>query len=229
MATEKKSVKVDFNRGVVADAIAKDVKSQIDNAKNTVAVYRGYVKLVSDGHMTVDHAKPLLVAFNAKLAAARKANNDPRPVAPLQDSRVSEMKSILRLADWKCWPKVFDMLDGMDVNKETLNTVSKFVRSKVKGEMKANVNAAPKRDAIMRAIKARKKARRGTDNGGRITVKKPETNIDMIAKHAKGLKTWFKGESGSQFIAAILKAVASVKPIALKVAKERAAAEEATA
>lgn len=222
MAAEK--VKLNLVKGPVAEAIARDVKAQIDNAKNTVAVYRGYIKACADGHMTIDDAKAVLINFNAKLAEARKTNHDPRPVAPLQDSRISEMKSILRLSGWKCWANVLGMLDGMDVNKETLNTVSKFVRKNVTGENKALANAAPPRDKIMRAIKARKKARRGSDAGnGKIEVRKPETNFDMIAKHAKGLKAWFGKDKGSEFIAAILRAVESAKPIAKKIAKQRTA------
>src|SRR5215467_12013861 len=96
-----------FVKGKVADAIAADVRGEIANAKTTLASFTTYIKLCDDGHMSAkDDARGLLLQRNRVLKEARVKNRDMRPVAALEDSRVSEMRRILRMSEWKCWPTV---------------------------------------------------------------------------------------------------------------------------
>lgn len=222
----KSVIKVDFTKGALNDTIERDVKAQMDGARATWGTMRAYVEHVAKGNMQPEHAKGLLLRINAKLAERRKAAHDPRPIAPLQDSRVSEMSSILKLGHWACWPTVFEYLKDLDVNRETLNTVSKFVRKNVTGEMKKNANAAPPREKIMREINKRKKSRRGTSASPNApsTVRNPESNLAVIKRNARGLAKWFGKDGGKQFMEAIIKACESALPVAKKVAKQREAA-----
>ena len=220
----KELIKIDVTKGKVGDAIASDVKAQIDGAKATWSTMRRYVELVSQGHMRPDHARLVMQRINAGIAAHRKANHDPRPVAALQASRVSEMSSILKLGDWACWPTVFANLKDLDVNRETLNTVSKFIRKQVTGDAKKNAQACPARERIMREINKRKAKRGGARNASpsaAATVRNPETNLDVIKRNARGLAKWFGKDKGRAFIDAIIKAVESAKPEIKRVAKAR--------
>lgn len=235
-----KEVKANFVKGAIADAIAKDVDAQIAHANSTLATWRNYIKLCAEGHMQPTDARGLLTAINARLKVMREKNHDTRPIAPLQDSRVSEAKSILMLSTMKCWPAVLDMLKGLDVqsggrgvNAGTLLAVSKFVRSRGEGRDKLNwdknVATAPPRERIMRAIDVRRKKRRGNGetDPNVATVRNPENNLDVIARNARGLAKWFGKDKGRAFIDAIAKAVASAKPEVKRLAKARKAEAEA--
>jgi hypothetical protein len=230
MATKKNgAVKFDVTKGDVGTAIEKDVAAQVAGAKATWATMRRYVELNSLGKMPASEAKTVLLRINVKLAEHRKANHDPRPVAPLQDSRISEFAGILRMGEWSCWPTVFDHLKDLDVNKETLNTVSKFIRKTIKGDLKKNASACPPREKIMREINRRKASRRGNgadrNPNAPSLVRNPENNLLVIKRNAKGLAKWFGKEKGRAFMDAILKAVESATSEAKRVAKAREAAE----
>lgn len=228
------NVKVNWTKGAVSEAIDKDVKSQIDNANNTLASWARYIKLCAEGHMQPTDARTLLIQINQRIAAQRAKLHDPRKLPKLQDSRVSEAKSILMLSTYKCWPAVIDMMKGMDtasggrgVNAGTLLAVSKAVRSRDLAWDK-NVAAAPPREKIMRAIDARRAKRRGNGNG-KPTVRNIDQHLERLNANIAALKSWFGKAQGAQFVDALSKAAKAVKPFAAKVAKAKAEAAEASA
>ncbi len=231
----KEQIKTNFIKGPVADAIAKDVASQIANANSVLATWRGYVDLCSKGHMQPSDARSLLTNINARIAEARKKNHDMRKIAPLQDSRVSEAASILRMSEWKCWPAVFDMMKGLDVgsggrgvNAGTLLEVSKYLR---RPETKWDKTTAtpPPRDKILRVIDVRRAGRTSAANDKKknaVTVRNPMTALDTIKRNTRGINSWFGKDKGgaARFIDTIMKALANVEVEAKKVIKDRAKA-----
>jgi hypothetical protein len=229
------AIKTNFLKGPVADAIGKDVAAQIAHANSVLATWRGYVDLCSKGHMQPSDARALLQNINLRLAAARKENHDPRKIAPLQDSRVSEAASILRMSEWKCWPAIFDMLKGMDVasggrgvNAGTLLAVSKYLR--IEAKWNKDTATPPARDKVLRAIDKRRTQRRTSEKpSNTATVRNPINTLDVIKRNARGLAKWFgkdKAEA-ARFIDTIMKAAANVESVAKKVVKEREAAAAA--
>lgn len=226
----KETVKLNMMQGKVAAAIENDVKQQLTNGKNAMLRLRPYIEAVALGDMTPDHARQVMGKVRDKMIAHRKRIGDLRPVAPLQDSRVSEMKSILMLGEWKCWPTVLGYFAEHDMNFDDLKIVSKYVRKNVKGEAKNSSNAAPAKDRILREIKARKTQRRGTTErnpNAPVMVRNPEVTLQAMKRQAKGLAKWFgkDGKSADRFIDAIMKAVDAVTTEAKRVVKAREAAE----
>jgi len=229
-------VKFSVTSPAVAAAIDNDVKAQIAEGKSIIARYRPYIGLVDKGNAFADAttARAILLKVRDGIVAHRKRVHDLRPVAKLQDSRVSELVSIMRLGEWKCWPTVLGYFDGHDFNFDNLLTVSKFVRSEVGSakEMKGNANAAPSKDRILRALKVRKTQRRGTAETSNVAnVRNPETSLAVIKRQTRGLAKWFGKDkaSAARFIDAIMKAVANVEAEAKRVVKARDAAAEAEA
>jgi hypothetical protein len=231
------AIKYDFTKGDVAQAINADVNATFANAKNVWTITRRYVELNAQGKLPASEARRLLVARRAALQKKYADNHDTRKVADISDPRVSEMAGILRLGEWKCWPAAFDAIKSIDVNLDTVNTVSKIVRGAVKGkEAKASADSCPTRESIIREIIKRKASRRGKDgkkngNGkGTKSVRDPLANLGRIQAEAAALARYFKGEKGAVFIANIIKAVASAKAearVVVKARKAEAAAEAA--
>lgn len=223
-------IKFNVGTGKVAAAIDNDVKQQLANGKNAMLRLRPYIEAVAAGDMSPEHARPIMIKVREKMIAHRKRIGDLRPVAKLQNSRVAEMKSILLLGEWKCWPTVLGYFAEHDMNFDDLKIVSKFVRANVKGEAKGSSNSAPPKDRILREIKARKVQRRGNDGtrnpNAPVNVRNPETTLQAIKRQAKGLSKWFGKDKGAdRFLDAILKAVDAVASEAKKVAKAREAVD----
>jgi hypothetical protein len=227
------AIKVNYTNGPVGKAIDLQVNATMAEGKGTLAACRAFVEACWNGHASPDNARAILTAINAKLQKARTLAHDPRKVATLKASRISEFKSILRLSEYACWPTVFDYFKGMDVNREMLKVVSKFVREKVKGDAKKNAKAAPSRDAIMRKLNERKLQRRGAgghkngkNTNAPIIVTNGERTLMSVLRQVKGLKKWWSDDKGNQFIVAMIKAAEQAKPLAKNIVKARKAAKE---
>jgi len=240
MAAKKTLAKVDFTKGKLNETITANVAAEIKATNTQRDVWRSYVKLCSDGHMTPDHAPQLLLAIRAHKLALRKKNTDNRPLALPTKQRNYEARSILRMSMMKCWPAVFDNMKDMDVSEggkgvsiDTLVTVSKWLRSRELGHDKT-VAAAPSRDAMMKAIAATTKTKAGSkvtrkpNSTTASDVRNPEHSLAAVIRNAKGLVKWMDGAKGEQFIAAIVKAATSAMPM-VKAEMKRQAAEAAAA
>lgn len=235
MAAKKNGVKYDFTKGEVAAQIERDINATFAGAKSVWTIAYGYIKLNAEGKLPASEAKRLLVARRNALQKKYDANHDGRKVADIKDSRVSEMAGILRLGEWKCWPTAMAHIKDLDVNLDTINTLSKVVRSEVKGaELKKSADSCPARELILRKIKERKKSRRGsggTANGNKaFTAAQTETALERMIKSISRVAKWF-GSEKKPMVAALRKQAETVareaKALAKKREKEAEAAEAA--
>lgn len=218
---KKPELKIDWNKGAVADAIAKDVASQATIGKSTWATMRGYVALVASGHLTPAHAGDLMAHINAKLAEHRKANHDTR-VPVLNKQRVNELATIMKLGTYKCWPTVMDYVKDLDVNRGTLVTMVRFVR----GEIKDKNNPVPpvSRERCLKALQEARKKKAGARNpNAPVNVTNPENTTQSMRRQAKGLRSWFGKDKAAadRFIAAVLNGIDAIEKAAKGVIKQR--------
>jgi hypothetical protein len=138
---------------------------------------------------------------------------------PVQDSRKSELASVLALGEWACRNALFDTLEKANASLDTIVSVSKKVRKLV--DKKTGACSAKQ---VFAWINARKDERNSKGKNKRVRVVNPVVAIDAIAKHARALTMGWGKADGAAFVTAIMKACTSYKPIAVK---NKAAADKA--
>ena len=223
ISTEKKVVAFNLNdtatKKFVNDLANNDIKADV----GMLAIMREGVALCAAGKMTpnAENSEALLEAVNDAIRAYRKKHQDPRPVAPINAPRKSEMTSILRLSVYEnVWSKLFDTLKGYDIGKKDLVTVSRLMRtSKENGgwEWKTDIKTLPKtREQIFAAIKTNRLGQHGETNGKKkFTVTK--TNAIKAAARVKLELEGFKralveDDKATRVVIDMLEQLAALKP-----------------
>jgi hypothetical protein len=178
----EKPVPVSFSAKGKA-AIHNEATLIIAHGKQAMLKLKPHIAAYRADRTYVDNVEAVLNAVRNEVNAYREPRGD-KPMATIRKQRVSDFRTCVRMADWKCCDDVLDMFAETAMTDDDVLVCARYLVDNVDKKAKA-----PKREDIVAAIKDRRYKKTGRGDGETKTID-PSKAIVAANKLATGWRAW---------------------------------------
>jgi hypothetical protein len=192
-----------------------------DHAFNAGSIAPMLKRLI--GAFSIEHTEKVLAEIDVRVAEKRKS----KKVLKVSTSpRVSEMRGLMKLREWKCWPSLLDTLATLNASKyDCVNVSNWFRKSEKKGGSGIDkVKGVAPNAATVRAVMDKAATRKPKAKAQRTPLARakadPVAFLAALVADADVLAKLVKNGDASPLIANVCKALKSLRPFVTEVAND---------